>query len=101
MRVQAIERFGGPEVFMTMEMPRPEVRPGHVVVRVMATSVNPVDCKNRAQRRPISPDLPAVLHGDVAGVVEEVGDGVTRFGPGDEVYGCAGGVKGLGGALAE
>jgi NADPH:quinone reductase len=101
MKVQAIERFGGPEVFTTMEMPRPGGRPGHVVVRVMATSVNPVDCKNRAQRRPISPDLPAVLHGDVAGVVEEVGDGVTRFRPGDEVYGCAGGVRGLGGALAE
>jgi NADPH2:quinone reductase len=101
MRVQAIERFGGPEVFTTMEMPRPEMRPGHVVVRVNATSVNPVDCKNRAQRRPTSPDLPAVLHGDVAGVVEEVGAGVTRFRPGDEVYGCAGGVRGLGGALAE
>lgn len=49
----------------------------------------------------ISPDFPAILHGDVAGVVEAVGDKVTKFKVGDEVYGCAGGVKATGGALAE
>lgn len=49
----------------------------------------------------IAPDFPAVLHGDVAGVIEAVGEGVSVFQPGDEVYACAGGVKGLGGALAE
>lgn len=49
----------------------------------------------------IAPLFPAVLHGDVAGTIEVVGEGVTSFQVGDEVYGCAGGVKGLGGALAE
>lgn len=49
----------------------------------------------------IAPAFPAVLHGDVAGVVEAVGKNVSHFQPGDEVYACAGGVKGLGGALAE
>lgn len=49
----------------------------------------------------IAPDFPAVLHGDVAGVIEVVGEGVNAFKPGEEVYACAGGVKGLGGALAE
>nr|WP_199322235.1 alcohol dehydrogenase catalytic domain-containing protein [Leptolyngbya sp. FACHB-321] len=55
----------------------------------MATSVNPVDLKIR-QGVPayasVAPDLPAVLHGDVAGVVEAVGEGVSTFQPGDEVY---------------
>ncbi|MEQ9575953.1 MAG: zinc-binding dehydrogenase, partial [Rhodospirillales bacterium] len=50
---------------------------------------------------PISPDLPAVLGMDFAGIVEAVGDGVTDFAPGDEVYGCAGGLADLQGALAE
>ena len=49
----------------------------------------------------IAPTFPAVLHGDVAGVVEAIGVGVTQFQPGDQVYACAGGVKGLGGALSE
>ena len=49
----------------------------------------------------IAADFPAVLHGDVAGTVEAVGEGVAHLRPGDEVYACAGGVKGFGGALAE
>jgi NADPH2:quinone reductase len=69
---------------------------------VKATSVNPVDTKIRQGRHvPIAPEFPAILHGDLAGVVEAVGQGVTDFRPGDEVYGCAGGLKGFGGAAAE
>lgn len=102
MIVQAIAQFGEPSVFQTMDLPRPEVIPGHVLIRVAATSVNPVDFKLRKGAMPsIAPDFPAVLHGDVAGVIEEVGEGVNAFKPGDEVYGCAGGFKGMGGALAE
>ncbi|HCF27059.1 MAG TPA: quinone oxidoreductase [Cyanobacteria bacterium UBA11049] len=102
MLVQAIAQFGDPNVFQTMDLPRPEVIPGHVLIRVAATSVNPVDFKLRKGAMPsVAPDFPAVLHGDVAGVIEAVGDGVTAFKPGDEVYGCAGGFKGMGGALAE
>jgi NADPH2:quinone reductase len=102
MQAQAIAQFGEPNVFQTIELPKPEVIPGHVVIRVVATSVNPIDFKLRRGAMPaIAPDFPAVLHGDVAGVVEAVGEGVTTFKPGDEVYGCAGGFKGMGGALAE
>jgi NADPH2:quinone reductase len=73
-----------------------------VLIRVAGSSVNPVDTKIRAGAIPgITPDFPAVLHGDVAGTVEAVGPGVDGFAPGDEVWGCAGGVKGCGGALAE
>lgn len=102
MKVQAITQFGDPSVFQTMDLPQPEVSPGHVLIRVAATSVNPVDFKLRQGAMPsISPNFPAVLHGDVAGVVEKVGEGVNAFKPGDEVYACAGGFKGMGGALAE
>lgn len=102
MKAQAIAQFGEPNVFQTMDLPRPEVIPGHVLIRVAATSVNPVDFKLRRGAMPsVAPDFPAVLHGDVAGIVEEVGEGVTAFKRGDEVYGCAGGFKGMGGALAE
>jgi len=101
MKVQAIAQFGEPSVFKLMDLPRPEVIPGHVLIRVAASSINPVDYKIRQYGPAFAPDLPAVLHGDVAGVIEQVGEGVNAFKPGDEVYACAGGVKGLGGALAE
>lgn len=101
MRAQVIIEFGEPTVFRTRDVPRPVIRPGHVLIRVVASSVNPLDCKIRRYGLPFGPTLPAILHGDVAGVIEQVGDGVQMFKPGDEVYACAGGVKGLDGALAE
>lgn len=50
---------------------------------------------------PFSPPAPAVLGMDFAGVIEAVGDGVNEYQVGDEVYGCAGGLGGLPGTLAE
>ena len=97
-----IKKFGNPSVFEIAEVPKPEAIPGHVVIQVKATSVNPIDTKIRFGVVPaIAPEFPAILHSDVAGVVVEVGEEVTEFKVGDEVYGCAGGVKGTGGALAE
>lgn len=102
MQAFVIEQFGSISVFQTKNISLPIVLPGHVLIRVEATSVNPLDCKIRNGSVPsLSPDFPAVLHGDVAGVVEQVGEGVTKFKAGDEVYGCAGGIKGYGGALAD
>ena len=84
MKVQAIASFGEPSVFQTIELPLPEVIPGYVLIRVAATSINPVDFKLRRGAMPaIAPEFPAVLHGDVAGVVEAVGEGVTTFNPCD------------------
>lgn len=61
-----------------------------------------MDCKIRSgQVAAIAPDFPAVLHMDVAGVVDKVGPGVSRFREGDAIYGCAGGLKGIPGALAD
>ncbi len=101
MQVQAITAFGEPEVWQPLTMPVPAILPGHLLIRVAASSVNPVDCKIRRFGPAIAPELPAVLHSDVAGVVTAVGAGVSKFQVGDQVYACAGGVKGLGGALAE
>lgn len=102
MKAQIIEQFGDPSVFRLTYQPKPTMLPGHALIKVIATSVNPLDCKIRTGIVPvISPAFPAILHGDVAGVIEEVAYDVHDFKVGDEVYGCAGGVKGLPGALAE
>jgi NADPH2:quinone reductase len=102
MKAYVIHSFGAPSVFTKVDIPIPEVKPGHLLIKVYATSVNPIDCKVRSGAVAlISPEFPAILHGDVAGVVEAVGEGVTQFKKGDEIYGCAGGFRGLGGALAE
>lgn len=102
MYAQVIKRFGCPTVFEAAEVARPVPKEGEVLIMVKATSVNRLDLKIRAGMLPaLTPEFPAILHGDVAGVVEEVGQGVTKFSVGDRVFGCAGGVKGMGGALAE
>ena len=102
MKAQVINQFGDPSVFAMTNIPMPAVKPGNLLIKVYATSVNQIDCKVRSGAvSAISPEFPAVLHGDVAGVVEAVGEGVTQFKKGDEIYGCAGGFRGLGGALAE
>ena len=102
MKALVIEQFGNPNTFKETDLPIPEVLPDHVLVRVAATSVNPVDYKIRqGVAADIAPSFPAILHGDVAGTISAVGEMVTQFNIGDEIYACAGGVKGLGGALAE
>ncbi|MBB3394039.1 MULTISPECIES: zinc-dependent alcohol dehydrogenase family protein [unclassified Rhizobium] len=88
--------------FRAAEIARPTPREGEVLVRIKASGVNPLDTKIRAgnaahARHP----FPAVLGIDVAGVVEQVGPGVTAFHRGDEVYGMTGGVGGIQGSLAE
>jgi len=102
MEAMVIRQFGDPGVFEKASVARPQIYPGQVLIRVAATSVNPVDCKIRQGKlAAITPDFPAILHGDVAGVIEEIGNNVEGFTVGDEVYACAGGVKGAGGALGE
>lgn len=102
MKASVIKQFGQPSVFEAVELPTPTVPPNHVLIRVAATSVNPVDTKIREGAvSDIAPDFPAVLHGDVAGTIVATGEGVTKFQIDDEVYGCVGGIKGMGGALAE
>ncbi|MFI6334921.1 NADP-dependent oxidoreductase [Streptomyces sp. NPDC050535] len=83
-------RYGGPEAEALVELDRPTPGPGQVLVAVRAAGVNPVDWKQRTgYGRPGGPgrDLPAVFGNEVAGVVEELGDDVTGFAAGDEVFG--------------
>jgi len=102
MQSQVITQFGDAAVFKTAVLPKPAVKPGYVLIAVKATSINPLDLKIRSGLYgKIAPDFPAVLHGDVAGIIVETGAGVSDFKVGDEVYGCAGGVKGENGALSE
>jgi NADPH:quinone reductase-like Zn-dependent oxidoreductase len=84
----------------TLQKPSPAA--GQVLVRVMASAVNPLDTKISAGKGGHArQSLPAVLGMDMAGVVEQVGAGVTAFAVGDEVYGMAGGIGGHQGALAQ
>jgi NADPH2:quinone reductase len=85
-RAVVIEEFGGPEVLNLSEVERPRPGPGQLLVRVMASGTNPVEAKIRAGKAIPDLPLPAVLGGDVSGVVEAVGAAVTGFAPGDEVY---------------
>lgn len=102
MKAMVIDLFGAPEVFHESEIERPRIKAGYLLVKVHASSVNPIETKIRSGLVPaITPAFPAVLNGDFSGVVVEVGDGVMDFKAGDEVFGCAGGVVGATGALAE
>ena len=103
MKASTITSYGETANFETVELPKPTPTAGHVIVRIAASSVNTVDTMIRSMgaELPLSPKLPAILGMDFAGVVEAVGEGVTAFAVGDEVFGCAGGLADLQGALAE
>lgn len=74
-----------PESLLDIELPKPEPSGHDILVRVEAVSVNPVDTKVRAPK-PQQESTPKVLGYDAAGVVEAVGEQVSLFKPGDEVY---------------
>ena len=100
MRAYVVEHPQG--AFTPVDLPRPVPSAGQVLLRVHASGVNPLDTKIRVGKAAHAKQpLPAVLGLDMAGVVEEVGNGVTAFRTGDEVYGMVGGVGGLQGTLAE
>jgi NADPH:quinone reductase-like Zn-dependent oxidoreductase len=73
----------GPFVVAHRKIPRPG--PGEVLVRLQATALNPFDARIHRDGTFVD-SYPAVLGTDGAGIVEEVGEGVTRFDPGDRMY---------------
>jgi len=96
----AMAQTGGADVLHKVPIELPQPGAGQVLIRVAAAGFNPVDTKIRAGLAAIAPES-GVLGCDVSGYIEAVGEGVSAFSPGDAVYGCAGGVKGHYGALAE
>lgn len=93
---------GGVDVLQLHDVPKPELpSPHHLRVKLAAAGVNPVDTKLRAKPAYHPDKLPAILGCDGAGVVEAVGDQVTRFKVGDEVYFCNGGIGDEPGNYAE
>ena len=91
-RAVLLESFGGPEVLNLREVPAPQAGPGQIRVRVTAAGLNPMDWfmtsgAETATRFGLS--LPSGFGTDYAGVVDQVGDGVTEFAAGDRVFGGA------------
>src|SRR5229473_2202478 len=86
MKAVRVREFGGPEVLKIEEMPTPKPAAGQVLVRIRAAGVNPFDTYMRNGTYAIKPALPYVPGGEGAGVVESVGEGVTKFKAGDRVY---------------
>lgn len=89
MKAVRMHDYGGSEVLTYEEIPRPEPGPGEVLVRVRASTVNPMDWKMREGyvRGWFDPPLPITLGRDLAGDVVAVGEGVTDFQVGDAVFG--------------
>lgn len=96
MKAIIADTYGGPEVLQVEDVPVPRVGPNGVLVRVHASSVNPIDWKLRSGLlkavRPFR--FPVIWGTDLSGVVEETGKAVTLFKPGDEVYGFKDGAVG-------
>lgn len=86
MKAMTLKTFGGSEAFELRDVPKPVPGPGQVLVRVHATSINPLDYQVRRGDYQDYVPLPAITGHDVSGVVEEVGAGVRSFVPGDEVW---------------
>jgi len=88
MRAARFDRFGGPEVLEIVDLPDPRPGPGEVRIEVKAAGVNASDWKKRQGR--MDPELPQTLGYEAAGVVDELGAGVTGVAVGDRVFGLSG-----------
>lgn len=86
MKAMVLKSFGGPDSFELSDVPKPVPQAGQVLVRVHATSINPLDYQVRRGDYPDLVPLPAITGHDVSGVVEAIGPGVSAFAPGDEVW---------------
>lgn len=99
MKAATYQRYGPPSVVEITDVPKPTARPGEVLIRVRSACVNSADCRLRSNEVPrgfgllmrigmgiFGPRQP-VLGTDLAGVIEAIGKGVTRFKEGDEVFG--------------
>ncbi len=101
MKAAYIERTGSPEVITYGDLPPPTLGPRDVLVRVAAVSVNPIDTYVRSGMVAAQLTFPFIVGCDLAGTVEAVGAEVTKFKPGDRVWGSNQGLMGRQGTFAE
>ena len=101
MHAAFINETGAPEVIQYGELPTPEPGAGQVLVKVAAVSVNPIDTYIRSGVVDIGPAFPYVVGCDLAGTVEQVGPGATKFQVGDRVWGSNQSLFGRQGSFAE
>jgi len=96
MKAIRYHEYGGAESLRYEDAPRPTPGPGELLIKVRAASVNPIDWKLRAGHLKAYMPLtfPVIPGRDLSGVVEDVGRGVVRFKPGDEVYAMTDGARG-------
>ncbi|MEH1903076.1 MAG: NAD(P)-dependent alcohol dehydrogenase [Nostoc sp.] len=89
MKAVVIRRYGAAEVLQYEDVEQPKIEPTQLLVKVRASSVNPIDWKIRQGMLSLitGSKFPKILGFDVAGEVVAIGSGVTRFKPGDAVYG--------------
>jgi NADPH:quinone reductase-like Zn-dependent oxidoreductase len=88
MKAIVFHQYGGPEVLKLKDVPRPEPKENEILVRVIAAGVNPVDGMIRSGmfakgEKATSPIIPG---GDISGIVEKTGTGITKFKAGDPIY---------------
>ncbi|MBR8837458.1 MAG: NAD(P)-dependent alcohol dehydrogenase [Stigonema ocellatum SAG 48.90 = DSM 106950] len=92
MKAVIIRRYGSPEVLQYEDVEQPKIKPDQLLVKVHATTVNPIDWKIRQGMFKLisGSKFPIILGFDLSGEVVEVGSGVTHFKPGDPIYGNVG-----------
>ena len=101
MKAAYVEQTGPVDLIRIGELPRPELRPGQVLIRVRAVAFNPIDLYVRSGAVAMPLPLPYVLGTDFAGTVVALGAGTTRFRVGERVWGSNQGLLGRQGAASE
>lgn len=86
MKAVLIRKHGGPEVLEIADLPKPKAEAGQVVIRVKAAGMNHLDTWVRRGLPGVTPPLPMVLGSDAAGLIEEIGPGVTGLAAGDRGF---------------
>lgn len=101
MKAVTIDRYGSPDVLNYVDIEPPPLKSDRVLIKVRASSVNPIDWKLRQGMLKVlsGNNFPLILGFDVAGEVVKAGANVKQFQPGDAVYGCLNSLPG--GAYAE
>ncbi|WCT09912.1 zinc-dependent alcohol dehydrogenase family protein [Mucilaginibacter jinjuensis] len=100
MKALILEQFNTP--YQVKEIETPKAGKGQVLVKIAASGINPLDLKIKTgQAAHAKAQLPNILGIDLAGTVTAIGEGVSNFKVGDEVYGMTGGIAGVPGTLAE